>query len=258
MDLPIFGLKIPGLLFWVAILYACFATGVMQLIGHPLSGCSRHRQSKQLPLRSRARTRIQRADCSTQGRGTGDRSGGACVRRRVHHCPADHLGADPAQHLPSVLRPDLRHHPLCRHRAFFYFLAKVDFGRFNQSADAFSNVNSAMNFFVDRYTGLAAFKATVERLTSFDDAFDRAKAAEARTPRITTTASTGGLCRCQMSRSPCLMAASSPELPISCSFRKSRRWLSALRGWASRPSSAPSPAFGRSAQATSNSRPTPS
>src|SRR5208282_3495594 len=27
-----------GLLFWVAILYACFATGVMQLIGHPLSG----------------------------------------------------------------------------------------------------------------------------------------------------------------------------------------------------------------------------
>ena len=32
MDLPIFGLRIPGPLFWVAILYACFATGVMQLM----------------------------------------------------------------------------------------------------------------------------------------------------------------------------------------------------------------------------------
>ena len=37
----------------------------------------------------------------------------------------------------------------------------VDFGRFNQSADAFGNVNSAMNFFVDRYIGLADFSATV-------------------------------------------------------------------------------------------------
>ena len=74
----------------------------------------------QLPLRSRARTRIQRADCSAQGRGTGDRSGGACVRRRLHHRPADHLGADPAQHLPAVLRPDLRDHPLYRHRAFLF------------------------------------------------------------------------------------------------------------------------------------------
>ena len=37
MDLSIFGIRIPGLLFWVAILYACFATGVMQLIGRSLS-----------------------------------------------------------------------------------------------------------------------------------------------------------------------------------------------------------------------------
>ncbi len=33
----------------------------------------------------------------------------------------------------------------------FYFVVKrVDFGTFSQSADAFSNVNRAMNFFVDR------------------------------------------------------------------------------------------------------------
>ena len=52
----------------------------------------------------------------------------------------------------------------------FYFAKLVDFGRFNQSADAFGNVNGAMNFFVDRYIGLADFRATIERLTSFEDA----------------------------------------------------------------------------------------
>ena len=37
MNLSVFGVEIPGFLFWVAILYACFATGMMQLIGHSLS-----------------------------------------------------------------------------------------------------------------------------------------------------------------------------------------------------------------------------
>ena len=65
------------------------------------------------------------------------------------------------------------------------FLKIVDFGRFNQSADAFGNVNSAMNFFVDRYIGLADFSATIQRLTSFEDAFARALADDRRTPRLT-------------------------------------------------------------------------
>ena len=52
---------------------------------------------------------------------------------------------------------------------FYFVVKKVDFGRFNQSADAFSNVNTALNFFIDRYTGLAAFSATINRLSSFED-----------------------------------------------------------------------------------------
>jgi putative ATP-binding cassette transporter len=67
----------------------------------------------------------------------------------------------------------------------FYFAKIVDFGRFNQSADAFANVNGAMNFFVDRYIGLADFRATIERLTSFEDAFDRVLTDDKKTPRLT-------------------------------------------------------------------------
>jgi putative ATP-binding cassette transporter len=68
---------------------------------------------------------------------------------------------------------------------------KVDFGTFNQAADAFSNVNSAMNFFVNQYTGLAAFSATIQRLTSFEEAFARARADEEKTPRIEIAAAGG-------------------------------------------------------------------
>ena len=71
---------------------------------------------------------------------------------------------------------------------FYFVVKKVDFGTFSQAADAFSNVNSAMNFFVDQYTGLASFSATIQRLTSFEEAFARTRAAEAETPRIVTAA----------------------------------------------------------------------
>jgi vitamin B12/bleomycin/antimicrobial peptide transport system ATP-binding/permease protein len=74
---------------------------------------------------------------------------------------------------------------------FYFVVKKVDFGTFNQAADAFSNVNSAMNFFVNQYTGLAAFSATIQRLSSFEDAFARARADEQKQPRIETAAGDG-------------------------------------------------------------------
>jgi putative ATP-binding cassette transporter len=74
---------------------------------------------------------------------------------------------------------------------FYFVVKKVDFGTFNQAADAFSNVNSAMNFFVNQYTGLAAFSATIQRLTSFEEAFARARADEEKTPRIEIAAAGG-------------------------------------------------------------------
>jgi putative ATP-binding cassette transporter len=70
-------------------------------------------------------------------------------------------------------------------------MKKVNFGQFNQSADAFSNVNSSMNFFVDRYIGLADFSATVNRLTTFDDSFARALAAHTKPPHVVTGPSSG-------------------------------------------------------------------
>ena len=122
MDLSIFGLEIPGLLFWVAILYACFATGVMQLIGHPLSGLFFRQQAVEANFRfdlARVREYSEQIALLKGEEREIDRAGRVFGDVFTHR-PADHLGADSAQHLPAVLRPDLRHHPLCGRRAFLF------------------------------------------------------------------------------------------------------------------------------------------
>jgi vitamin B12/bleomycin/antimicrobial peptide transport system ATP-binding/permease protein len=48
-----------------------------------------------------------------------------------------------------------------------------------------------MNFFVNQYTGLAAFSATIQRLASFEEAFARARADEEKKPRIEIAAADG-------------------------------------------------------------------
>ena len=62
-----------------------------------------------------------------------------------------------------------------------------------------------MNFFVDRYTGLAGFRAAVQRLTSFEAAFAAARAQESIEPRIKQAAADGpilSLCPTSISALP--------------------------------------------------------
>lgn len=183
---PILGVRIPGFLFWVAVLYACVATGITQLIGRSLSRLYFRQQAVEANFRfDLARIREyseQIALLKGEGREI-DRAGsvfGEVVRtiRRIIHVRTWLIAFNQFYSQISVIIPYVVVAP-------FYFAKIVDFGRFNQSADAFANVNGAMNFFVDRYIGLADFRATIERLTSFEEAFDRALAADKQTPRIT-------------------------------------------------------------------------
>jgi putative ATP-binding cassette transporter len=193
MELSIFGVPIPGFLFWVAVLYACFATGVMQLIGRKLSGLLFRQQaveanfrfdlarireySEQIALLKGEEREIDRADrVFSDVFGTVQR----IIRVRTRLNAFLQFYSQISGLIPYIVVAP-----------FYFVVKKVDFGRFNQAADAFGNVNSAMNFFVDRYTGLAAFSATVNRLSSFEDGFARAMADEARDPRVKIAAATG-------------------------------------------------------------------
>ena len=193
MNLSVLGVEIPGFLFWVAVLYACFATGIMQLLGHSLSRLMFRQQAVEANFRfDLARTREfseQIALLKGEEREI-DRAGAvfgevfATIQRIIR--------------VRTILNSFLQFYiqisaiiPYVVVAPFYFVVKKVDFGRFSQAADAFSNVNSAMNFFVDRYTGLASFSATIQRLTSFEEAFARARADEEKRPRIEIAAAGG-------------------------------------------------------------------
>ena len=188
LNAPIFGVDIPGFLFWVAVIYAALATGVTHLIGRSLSklyfkqqmveanfrfDLARVREySEQIALLKGEEREIDRAD----------RVFDQVFRtiRRIIRVRTWLIAFNAFYSQISVIIPYIVVAP-------FYFAKKVDFGRFSQSADAFGAVNGSMNFFVDRYIGLADFRATIERLTSFEDSFDAALAEEHK-PHLTTAA----------------------------------------------------------------------
>jgi putative ATP-binding cassette transporter len=192
MTMSLLGVELPGFLFWVAILYACFATGLVQLIGSRLSGLYFRQQaveanfrfglarvreySEQIALLKGEEQEIARAGTAFEDIFTTIRR---IITNRTWLIAFNQFYNQISGIIPFVIV------------APFYFAKKVSFGVFNQSADAFGNVNSAMNFFVDRYIGLADFSATVNRLTSFDQAFARTLAARSATPRVATKPSTG-------------------------------------------------------------------
>ena len=192
INAPIFGLVIPGLLFWVAVIYAAVATGVTQLIGRSLSKLYFRQQAVEANFRfdlARIREYSEQIALLKGEEREIERTGNVFTDvfltiRRIIHVRTWLIAFNQFYSQISVIIPYVVVAP-------FYFAKKVDFGRFSQSADAFGNVNGAMNFFVDRYIGLADFRATVERLSSFEEAFARARADETRSPRLTTAASDG-------------------------------------------------------------------
>jgi len=193
MNLSVLGVPIPGFLFWVAILYAVFATGMMHLIGRTLSRLMFRQQaveadfrfdlarirefSEQIALLKGEQREIDRANRVFNNVFTTVQR---IIRVRTFLNTFLQFYTQITVIIPYVVI------------APFYFVArKVDFGTFSQAADAFGNVNTSMNFFVNQYTGLASFSATIQRLTSFEEAFARTRAAEAQTPRIVTETAGG-------------------------------------------------------------------
>ncbi len=185
MNALLFGVEIPGLLFWVATIYALFATGVMQLLGAKLASLYFRQQAVEANFRfDLARIREygeQIALLKGEDREIGHaREVFEDVFRTIQHIIRLRVRLIAFQQFYSQISGILPYAIV----APFYYAKKVILGALFQAADAFSNVNSQMNFFVDRYIGLSDFSATIARLTSFDEAFARTQAAWAATPRV--------------------------------------------------------------------------
>jgi putative ATP-binding cassette transporter len=69
----------------------------------------------------------------------------------------------------------------------------ISLGQLTQIASAFGQVQSSLSWFVDSYSQLAVWKASVDRLLTFNHALEEAKLAAARPDGIATVADSAGL-----------------------------------------------------------------
>ncbi len=178
-------IAVPGLLFWIALVYAAFGTLVTHLIGRRLVKLNFEQQRYEADFRfSLARLREYAEQIALLG-GEGaekrllmGRFGSVvrnffsivALRKRLMMFTATYNQLSPL--IPYVVA------------APFYFAGKVQLGTLTQTAGAFGRVEGALTFFVDAYVSLADYAAVLQRLVTFDSGIDRARSMGRVAPRI--------------------------------------------------------------------------
>jgi putative ATP-binding cassette transporter len=190
--LPYTDIVLPGFLFWVALIYAGTGTLLTHLIGRPLVRLYFERQHMEADFRfSLVRLREYTEQVALL---SGEMAEQDVLGRRFTALIANYLAV--VFRLMRVtaftatfgqLSPII---PIV-FTAPFYFAGKIQLGVMTQTAQAFGQVATALTFFVNYYTYLAAFKSVVDRLISFDAAIDQAQLlSDAGPARIVSPAGT--------------------------------------------------------------------
>ncbi len=181
--LPLFGgLAVPGYMMWAAILYALAGSVATYLIGRPLVQVNFELERYNADFRYRMVRIRENAESIALYRGEADeerrlRSAFARIfetwwllmryNKRLAWLTSFYSQA--ASIFPIIVA------------APQYFAGKIQLGVLTQTADAFGQVQGALSWFVDTYSQLAAWKAGVDRLTTFSEAMVKAKQSAAET-----------------------------------------------------------------------------
>src|SRR5215469_7299479 len=192
--LPGTNIVFPGLLFWVALIYAGIGTLITHWIGRPLIGLYFQRQHMEADFRfSLARLREYTEQVALLGGEPaeqnifGNRFAALIanyidlVFRRMKVWAFTNLFGQISPILPYIFT------------APFYFAGKIELGVMTQTAGAFARVADALTFFVNNYTYLAGFKSVVDRLNSFDDAILEAQGLSNAGPARVASAGTSDI-----------------------------------------------------------------
>jgi putative ATP-binding cassette transporter len=171
------GMEIPGWLVWVAILYALPATWIAHVIGKPLVGINFELQKREADFRySMVRLR-ENAEAVALYRG--EREEGANFRARYTAV------------ITAWWKKMVKQKQLGWFQSFYgqlaiifpfivaaprYFSGAMPLGGIFQIASAFGQVQNALSWFITIYPTYANWKATVDRLTTFMEALERARA----------------------------------------------------------------------------------
>src|SRR5438132_6968766 len=183
---------VPGLPFWVALVFSLVGTWLTHLIGKPLVQLEFKRERYEADFRfALARLReyseqvaLLRGE-NAERRILGGRFGSivsnfyAIVGRTVKLLTFTTTYFQTNAVIPYIIV------------APYFFLGKITLGQMTQTAGAFGRVESALAFFTARYQSLATYKAVVERLTTFRLAIDEARELGTKPPRIERTEHSG-------------------------------------------------------------------
>jgi putative ATP-binding cassette transporter len=170
-------ITIPGYMVWVAIVYAAVGSGLTFLIGRPLIGTNFQLQ------RSNATFRFGMSRLRENAESVAFYHGEESERRELMFLFDSIWG-----YWWRLMRQQKRlnwfvifYRQLANVFPFFvaaprYFAGAIQLGGLMQISSAFGNVQDALSWFVNAFSSLAEWKATVDRLIGFVDALERADA----------------------------------------------------------------------------------
>lgn len=175
-DFTIGGVAIPGFMFWVAVVYAFIGSWIAHKIGKPLIGLDFNQQ------RFEADYRYTLVRLRENSEGVALYKGEAVeltnFRERFHTVIQNWWGIMKKRKQLnwfvsfytqfSIIFPYVVAAPR-------YFSGAVGMGFIFQTASAFRNVQGSLSWFIDAYPQFAQWKATVDRLTSFNASLERAR-----------------------------------------------------------------------------------
>jgi vitamin B12/bleomycin/antimicrobial peptide transport system ATP-binding/permease protein len=175
----VFGVEVPGYLVWLAAVYSVLGTWLTHVVGRKLIPLNFNRQRVEADFRFALMRVRENAEGIALYAGEADEQRGlferfaalvvnwrALMRRQVFVNTQTNFYAQVASVLPYVIASPP------------YFAGKVPLGALTQTVDAFGQVQNAMSWVVNAYSGLASWRATVVRLTSFWRAIEAAQAAQ--------------------------------------------------------------------------------
>ena len=175
-DYTIAGLTIPGFMFWTVLVYSLVGSAIVHLIGKPLINLGFNQQRFEADYRFSLVRLRENAEGVALYKGEGLEL--TTFRERFRHVIDNWWG---------IMRTSKRLNWVASFLFQFsvpfpyiivaprYFAGEVMLGYIFQVASAFLNVRAALWWFIDVYPQFAAWKATVDRLTSFSDSLERAK-----------------------------------------------------------------------------------
>jgi vitamin B12/bleomycin/antimicrobial peptide transport system ATP-binding/permease protein len=185
--------EIPGYLVWAALIYSIIGTWVTHLVGRPLIKLNFDQQRYEADFRfSLVRLRENAEEVTLLA---GEPAEEERLRDRFAHVITNWHGImsrtkkltflTAGYNQVAVIFPFLVVSPV-------YFFGSLTLGGLMQISQAFSQVQSALSFFVTAYSSIADWKAVLDRLSGFERSIDWAQKLSETAPRVEFISEGGG------------------------------------------------------------------